>query len=49
MKNQNKIKDQKQQYDIDRRAAKIQYYFQVKLVSMNILIVQKYHLLIKEE
>ena len=42
-----KIRDEKLQYNINREAAKIQHYHQVKLINMNILQVNKYYLLIK--
>ena len=45
----NKIKHGKLQYDINRGASKDQYYYQVKLINMNILQVKKYYLLIKGE
>ena len=45
----NKVKDKKLQYDINREAAKYQHYFQVKLINMNILHVKKYCHLIKVE
>ena len=41
-----KIRDEKLQYDINRGAAKISTLYQVK---ENILQVKKYYLLIKEE
>ena len=39
---EDKIKDEKLQYDINIEAAKISAYHQVKLISMNILQVKKY-------
>ena len=36
------IRDEKLQYDINREAAKYQLYHQVKLISMNILLVKIY-------
>ena len=36
------IRDEKLQYDINRKAAKYQLYHQVKLISMNILLVKIY-------
>ena len=42
-----KIRDEKLQYDINREAAKHQRYHQVKLINMNILHVKKYCLLIE--
>ena len=43
---EDQIKDEKPQYDINREAAKISAYHQVKLISMNILPVKRcYHLI----
>ena len=42
-----KVKDGKLQYDINREAAKISDYYQVKLINMNILQVKKFYHLIK--
>ena len=42
-----KFKDEKLQYDINREEAKKQHYRQVKLRNMNILQVKKYQYLIK--
>ena len=44
-----KIRDKKLQYDINREAAKYQHYHQVKLINMNFLQVKKYYHLIKVE
>ena len=46
-----KIKDEKLQYHINRKAGKTGYehYRQVILINMNILQVKKYYLLIKVE
>ena len=44
-----KIKDEKLQYDIYREAAKYQHYCQVNLINMNILQVKKCYHLIKVE
>ena len=47
-----KIRDEKLQYDTNREAADIskhQHYHQVKLINMNILQVNKYYLHIKVE
>ena len=47
-----KIRDEKLQYDTNREAADIskhQHYHQVKLINMNILQVKKYYLHIKVE
>ena len=38
---EDKIKDEKLQYDINREAAKYQLYHQVKLICMNILLVKR--------
>ena len=42
-----KIRDGKLQYDINRKAANYQHYHQVKHINMNIFQVKKYYLLIK--
>ena len=39
---EDQIRDEKLQYDINRQAEKYQFYYQVKLISMNILLVKKY-------
>ena len=39
---EDQIRDEKLQYDIHREAAKYRLYHQVKLISMNILLVKKY-------
>ena len=44
-----KVKDEKLQYYIDREAAKYQHYHLEKLINMNILQVKKYYHLIKVE
>ena len=44
-----KIRDEKLGYDIQREAAKYQHYHLESLINMNILQVKKYYLLIKEE
>ena len=36
------IRDEKLQYDINREPQKYHLYHQVKLISMNILLVKKY-------
>ena len=41
-----KIRDQKLDYDINRKAAKISALLSVKLINMNILHVKIYYLLI---
>ena len=47
MTNDDKIRDEKLQYDINRKAAKISALSFGKLINMNILQVRKYYLLIK--
>ena len=42
-----KIRNEKLQYDINRQAAKYQHYHQEKLININILQVKKYYLVIK--
>ena len=49
MTNEDQIRGEKLQYDINREAAKYQFYHQVKLINMNILLVKKYWLLIKSK
>ena len=44
-----KIRDEKLQYDINKEAAKISVLSSGKLINMNILQVKKYYPLIKEE
>ena len=44
-----KIRDEKLQYHINREAAKYQYYHQVKLTDMKIFLLEKYCLLIKDK
>ena len=44
-----KIKNEKVQYDINREAEKNQHYLQVNLINMDILQVKKYCHLIKVE
>ena len=44
-----KIRDEKLQYDINREAAKYQHYHQVKLINVNFFQVKKYYHLIKVE
>ena len=43
------IRDEKQQYNINREAAKISVYHLEKLINMNTLQVNKYYLLIKDK
>ena len=43
------IEDEKVQYDITREAGKYQRYHQANLISINILLVQKYYHLIKNK
>ena len=47
MRIDDKFKDEKLQYDINREEAKKQHYRLVKLRNMNILQVKKYQYLIK--
>ena len=49
MTTDDKIIDEKKQYDINREAIKYQHYLQVILINMNILQVKKYYHLIKVE
>ena len=49
MRIDDKIKDEKLQYDINRETAKYQRYHLEKLINMNILKVKKYCHLIKTE
>ena len=59
MTTDDKIRDVKLQYDINREAVNISVFYHLKkifkkyhlkkLINMNILQVKKYHLLIKEE
>ena len=44
-----KIRDKKLQYDINRGAAKNQPYHLKKVINTNILQVKKYYLLIKDK
>ena len=44
-----KIRDEKLQHDINRKAPKKQHYHLEKLINMNILQVKKYCLLIKDK
>ena len=43
------IRDEKLQYNINREAAKYQYYHQGKLINMDILQVMKHYHLIEVE
>ena len=43
------IRDEKLQYDINRKAAGYQLYHQAKLISMNILLVKIYYHLINNK
>ena len=45
----NKIIDEKVQYDINRKQNKYQQYHQINLTNRNILQVTEYYLLIKVE
>ena len=49
MTTEDQIRDEEMQYDINREAAKYRVYHQVKLISMNILMVKKYCLLINNK
>ena len=44
-----KMKDEKMEYDIEKKMHKYMQYHQVKLINVNLLLVNKYYLLIKEE
>ena len=44
-----KIRDEKLQYDINREKEKYQHYHLEKLINMNILLVKKYCLLTQEK
>ena len=44
-----KIRDEKLQYDINREATEYRLYHLEKLINMNILQVKKYCLLIKDK
>ena len=44
-----KIRDEKLRYDINREGEKHELYHMEKLINMNILQVKKYHLLIIKE
>ena len=43
------IKDGNLQYGINREAAKYQFYHQVKLISMNVLLVKRYYHLVNNK
>ena len=45
----NQIRDEKLQYDINRKGGKYQRYHQAKLIGMKTLHVKKYCLLIKNK
>ena len=49
MKIDDKIRDEKLQYDINRETAKYQLYRQGKLINMNILLVKIYYHLINNK
>ena len=49
MKSDDKIRDEKLQYNIHRDDQKYQLHHLEKLVNMNFLQLKKYYLLIKEE
>ena len=42
-----KVRDKNLRYYMNRKAAKYVYYYLLKLMKMNILLVKKYYLLIK--
>ena len=44
-----KIRDEKLQYDINRKAAKLSAYHLEKLININMSQVKNYYLLIKEK
>ena len=46
---EDQIKDQKLQYDINREAKKMVHIVRKKMISVNILQVNEYHLLIKNK
>ena len=46
---EDKIRDEKLQYDIKRKQQKYEHYHLEKLINMNILQVKKYYHLIKRE
>ena len=49
MATDDKTRDEKLQYDINREAAKISIFHLKKLINMNILLIKKYYHLIKKE
>ena len=49
MTNDDKIRDEKLQCNINREAASIEHYHRVNLINMNLLQVKKYYHLIKVE
>ena len=46
---EDQIKDEKLQYDINKRQQKYRLYHQAKLISMNILQVKRYYHLINNK
>ena len=44
-----KIRNEKLHYDVNRKVAKYHHYHKVKLINMNTLQVKKYYVLLKEE
>ena len=46
---EDQIRDEKLQYDIKREIAKISALYQVKLISINILLVKRYYHLINSK
>ena len=49
MTSENKIRDEKLQYDITEKQQKYQHCHLEKLMNMNILKVKKYYLLVKNK
>ena len=49
MSNDDEIRDEKLQHDINREAAKISELSSGKLINMNILLMNKYYHLIEKE
>ena len=49
MATDDKIRDEKLQYSINREVDKYQHYYQAKLINMNTLQVKKFYFLIRVE
>ena len=49
MATDDKIRDEKLQYSINREVNKYQHYYQAKLINMNTLQVKKFYFLIRVE